>query len=477
MTKPSRLSRYQAKRDFARTPEPGGDGNAAPAGTRFVIQEHHASHLHWDFRLEHDGVLVSWALPKGLPADPRKNRLAVHTEDHPLSYIDFSGTIPEGNYGAGRVSVWDRGTYECHKFRDDEVLVTLHGERARGKYALFKTRGDNWMIHRLDTPESDYESMPDGVAPMLALSGDLPRDEQHYGFEVKWDGVRAVGYVEGGRIRLISRNGLDVTRRYPELRALGAALGARPAVLDGEIVALDARGCPSFQHLQTRMHAEGEAAIRRRARETPVCYMLFDLLYLDGRALIARPYRERRARLDALALAGDAWQTPAYHAGAGRALLEATRAQGLEGVIAKRLDAAYEPGRRSGAWIKVKNVRRQEFVIGGYTPGERRPIRALLLGYYDLVEGTRRLRYAGSVGTGFTGDDLARLYARLKPLAVARNPFDTRPDKPDAVFVRPRLVCEIEYSEWTHAGTLRHPSFKGVREDKHAREVGREDGR
>lgn len=476
MTKTSRLSRYHAKRDFARTPEPAGDGDGALASARFVIQEHHASHLHWDFRLERDGVLVSWALPKGLPADPRKNHLAVHTEDHPLSYIDFGGTIPEGNYGAGRVYVWDRGTYECHKFRDDEVLVTLQGERARGKYVLFKTRGNNWMIHRMDPPESAYESMPENVAPMLAVSGALPRDEKHYGFEVKWDGVRAIAYVEGGRIRLISRNGLDVTRRYPELRALGEALGARPAVLDGEIVALDARGRPSFQRLQTRMHAEGDAAIHRRARETPVFYMIFDVLYLDGRALIVLPYRERRARLDALALAGNAWQTPTYHAGAGRALLEASREQGLEGVIAKRLDAPYEPGRRSGAWIKVKNARRQEFVIGGYTPGERGPIGALLLGYYDAVEGRRRLRYAGGVGTGFTADDLARLYARLKPLAVARNPFAVRPDKTDAVFVRPRLVCEVEFSEWTRAGTLRHPSFKGLREDKDAREVGKEDG-
>src|SRR5215213_1808276 len=351
-----RLDAYRSKRDFGSTPEPGpGEGTDAAQQRRFVVHEHHARRLHWDLRLERDGVLVSWAVPKGIPPDPKRNHLAVHTEDHPIEYIDFAGEIPAGQYGAGVMKIWDSGTYETHKFRDKEVMITFHGERLHGRYVLFRTRGDDWMIHRMDPPEDpEREAMPERLQPMLAGTGALPREDSGWAFEIKWDGVRAMAYVEGGRLRLESRRGNDITPRYPELRELGRALGSRDAVLDGEVVAFEG-GRPSFQKLQGRMHLASEHAVRRLAASDPVVYMIFDVVFLDGHSLMERSYEERRAVLAELALAGPTWQTPAHHVGDGAALLELSRAQGLEGIVAKRLDCPYLPGRRSPGWVKVKN--------------------------------------------------------------------------------------------------------------------------
>lgn len=477
----ARLKKYRAMRDFARTPEPADAETKRGEPMRFVIQEHHASHLHWDFRLEHDGVLVSWALPKGLPLDPKKNHLAVRTEDHPLSYIDFAGDIPAGNYGAGHVDVWDSGTYERHKFRDKEVMVTLHGTRAQGKYVLFQTSGKNWMIHRMDPPRAGYEPMPQNVPPMLAKAASLPQDDAEYAYEIKWDGIRTLVYAEGGRIRLSSRNGNDISAQYPELRPLGTALGARSALLDGEIVAFDPSGRPSFQRLQTRMGLNDTGRARLRREEAPVVLMIFDILYLEGRSLLGESYRARRAQLDALSLNGPAWQTPSFHIGDGAAMLAASVDQRLEGIVAKRIDSLYEPGKRPGTWLKIKNQQRQEFVIGGYTKGKRHAIGSLLLGYFDVdVEeavrrrAPQRLLLAGGVGTGFTETMLDDLQKELAPLEQVANPFATKPGKPDVTFVTPTLVAEIEFTEWTRAGTLRHPSFKGLRFDKSPQEVLRE---
>jgi bifunctional non-homologous end joining protein LigD len=463
-----RLERYREKRDPAATPEPAGEPEAvepAPDAPRFVVQEHHARRLHWDLRLEHDGVLASWAVPRGIPPGPERNHLAVRTEDHPLEYLEFHGEIPAGQYGAGTMKIWDRGTYETHKFRDKEVMVTFHGERVRGRYVLFHTRGDDWMIHRMDPPEDPArEPMPEQLEPMLARTGPLPGDDEHWAYEIKWDGVRAIAFVQGGRLVLQARSGRDVTARYPELRPLAAALAGREVVLDGEVVAFDGAR-PSFQKLQGRMHLTSEHAVRRLARDDPVHYIAFDLLYLDGRSLLPLPYTERRAALAELQLAGPTWQGPAPHVGDGAALLELTRAQELEGVIAKRLDSPYLPGKRTSAWVKVKNICSTDVVVGGWLPGEGGRSGRLGAFVIGIPDDDGELRYAGRVGTGFTEAELVRLRAMLEPLARPDSPFAGRQPPKETRFVEPRLVARVDYTERTRAGTLRHPSYKGLRDD------------
>jgi bifunctional non-homologous end joining protein LigD len=492
-----RLSSYRAKRKPGSTPEPaltsehaltsgltGAPSRSRAPGSeadefRFVVQEHSARHMHWDLRLEHDGVLASWALPRGVPDDPAQNRKAVRTEDHPLAYLEFEGEIPPGSYGAGTMSIWDRGTFRLEKWREDEVIAVFDGERLRGRYALFRAGEQrDWLLHRMDPPSAEAagrEPLPHDIAPMLARPGVLPADESRYALEIKWDGVRAIAYATPGELQLQSRNLRDITRSYPELRALSRALGSRTAVLDGEIVAFDQDGRPSFSRLQERMHVDSDSAARSRATRTPVVYMIFDLLYLDGRSLLACSYRERRESLVALGLNGPSWQSPAAHEGDAAELLEATARQGLEGLLVKRLDSIYESGKRTGAWLKVKNKRRQELVIGGWLPGEGRraqTIGALLLGYYD-PDG--RLVYAGRVGSGFSEGTLTQLRARVATLARASAPFPQARLPRGAQFVEPRLVAEIEFTEWTPDGQLRHPIYKGLRDDRDARDVGRED--
>ncbi|MGH2869306.1 MAG: DNA ligase D [Solirubrobacteraceae bacterium] len=482
-----KLRSYRSKRDFAATREPAGDQPAGRSGGRFVVQEHHATRLHWDLRLEHDGVLASWAIPNGIPPHPSENRLAVHTEDHPLEYLDFEGEIPAGEYGAGTMTVWDRGTYELHLFNDQKVEITFHGERLSGRYGLFPIAprdgssgsSEDWMIHRMDPPaDPEREPMPARILPMLAGAGNLPRDEAKWSFEVKWDGVRAIAYAQPGRLRLESRNLREITPGYPEVRGLIAQVGMRDAVFDGELVAFDDQGRPSFERLQRRMHVTAASAVRRLSASDPVVYAIFDLLYLDGHNLMGRPYAERRARLEDLGLSGPAWRVPAAHPGHGQQLLTATGAQGLEGIVAKRLDSRYEPGRRTGAWIKIKHTRRQELVIGGWIPGEGRrtdSIGALLMGHYESDGGQRRLRYAGRVGTGFTDRTLTQLRDRLAPLRSGTVPFSPVPKLPrNAEFVTPELVAEVEFREWTADGVMRAPSYKGLRDDRPAIEVVRE---
>ena len=470
------LGNYRAKRDFTKTKEPKGAASEGEGTARFVVQEHNARNLHWDLRLEHDGALASWALPRGIPDHPAENRLAVHTEDHPLEYLEFEGEIPKGEYGAGTMSVWDRGTFEAEKFRENEVIASFHGERVRGRYALFQTRDKDWLIHRMDPPEDPgYEPMPDRLEPMLARSGQLPRDEQKYGFEVKWDGIRAVLFSDHGHLVLQGRNFTDFTPRYPEVRELARTLGARRLILDGEIVAFDDEGRPSFERLQTRMHLASDSAVRRRMRDTPATYVIFDLLYLDGHSTMSLPYEERRALLDRLELEGPAWRAPAYHRGEGSALLEATERLGIEGIVAKRLDCPYEPGRRASGWIKIKNVRTQDVVIGGWTPGEGG--RSGRLG--ALAVGTTEeagLVYAGKVGTGFTEATLNMLARELEPLRSEASPFAGRQPPKGTLFVEPRLVATVEFREWTRSGTLRAPSFKGLRPDKDPQDCTREEG-
>ena len=309
---------------------------------------------------------------------------------------------------------------------------------------------------------------------MLATTAALPANEDGWAFEIKWDGVRAVAYIEDGRLHLESRNLADITPRYPELAPLAAALGGTDAIIDGEVVAFDDNGLPSFGRLQTRMHVTG-AGVAPRMATTPVAYLIFDLLHLGDQSTMDVPYVERRRLLDGLELAGPSWRTPSCHVGAGEgvALLGATRAQGLEGIVAKRLSSTYVPGRRSKEWLKVKNRASQEVVIGGWLPGEgARAGRfgSLLVGYYD---DTGALRYAGRVGTGFNEAELARLGQLLLELQRPTNPFVDKVPR-QARFVEPELVAEVEFAEWTHTGTLRAPSYKGLRSDKAPTDVHRE---
>jgi bifunctional non-homologous end joining protein LigD len=467
---PDRLDRYRSKRDFERTPEPGGEVVESGATRRFVVQEHSARAMHWDLRLEHEGTLASWAVPRGIPTDPRQNRLAVRTEDHPLEYLEFHGDIPEGEYGAGSMRIFDQGTFELEKWREDEVMLTFHGERVRGRYVLFRTGGKNWMIHRMDPPEDpEREPLPESIAPMLARTGPLPVGDG-WAYEIKWDGVRAIGYAEGGRLRLASRNANNITPRYPELRALGRALGVHGAVLDGEIIAFGDDGRPSFERLQRRMHLTAEAQVRRLSVSQPVAYVIFDLLFLDGRSLLDEPYSARREQLAALELNGPNWQVPSFHVGDGERLLAATRAQSLEGVVAKRLDSTYLPGRRTSAWMKVKNVRSTDVVVGGWQEGEggrSGRLGSLVLGAYDGEE----LRYVGKAGSGFSDSELKRVAGLLAPLARSETPFSGSQPARGTHFVEPVLVASVEYTEITRIGTLRHPVYKGLRDDVDARDV------
>jgi bifunctional non-homologous end joining protein LigD len=353
----AKLEKYREMRDFEATPEPSGDEpEPAPgAAPRFVVQEHHATALHWDLRLERDGVLASWAVPKGIPPDPRVNHLAVQTEDHPLMYLDFHGEIPEGEYGAGQMTVWDTGTYDLHEWTDKKVEATFHGERAKGLYVLFRTRGNQWMIHRKDPPEDPTrELMPKDLRPMIASAGKLPKDEENWGFEVHWDGVRTLVASDGGRLELTGADGEAIgVEKTPELRLMGRQLGAVEVILDGELVAFDDTGRPDPERLERRMALDKDSAIRRTAKSVPITFVAYDLIWMEGHATIDLPYTERRKLLEELKVTGPNWQTPAYHRGEGKALLEAANQQGLTGVVAKRLDSTYQPGTTTKDWREI----------------------------------------------------------------------------------------------------------------------------
>lgn len=467
------LAKYRSKRDFSRTPEPRHSGSSK-GRPRFVVHEHHARRLHWDLRLEHDGVLLSWAIPNGIPEDPKHNRKAIQVEDHPISYLEFQGEIPRGSYGAGEVRIWDSGFYECEKLRSDELIVVFDGQRLQGRYALFRAGEQNdWMIHRMDPPEHPREEFPTRMAPMLASAGSLPRQEDRWGYEIKWDGIRALLYWQPGRLRLQARTGTDLTARYPEVRAIGEQLGSHEALLDGEIVAFDDEGNPSFERLQSRMHLTSASAVRRKVSSDPVTYVIFDLLHLDGQPIAGSSYRERRVLLERLELEGPAWQTPAYHQGDAVQLLQLTAQRRLEGLIAKRLESAYQPGQRTRDWLKIKNSLRQEFVIGGWLEGlGPGGLGALLVGYHDHDSGL--LRYAGRVGSGFAEQGTRTLMGQLEGLARDDSPFCNRVAARKAHYVEPQLVAEVQFGGWTNQRILRHSVFKGLRTDKPSTEVFKE---
>jgi bifunctional non-homologous end joining protein LigD len=497
-----RLATYRSMRDAAKTPEPVP---AQPApndheGFSFVIQEHHARRLHYDVRLERNGVLVSWAVPKAPPTDPKTNHLAVQTEDHPMEYATFEGSIPRGEYGGGKVTIWDSGTYKLHKWREGkEVIVTLFGRPDGGlggvrKFALIHTgAGDgqpekNWLMHLMQTdpederhppaapPPKEPVDFPEVIEPMLATPQNPKTfgDEDGWAFEMKWDGVRAVAYLAGGRVRLLSRKGRDDTAAYFDVVDDLATVPAQTAVLDGEVVVTDEAGRPNFGLLQHRINLTRPGDIERAARTWPAQLMLFDILHLDGQSLVKKPYAERRAVLEDVVRPGKGSrvQVPPIFDGNLAAASETSRQLRLEGVVAKRLDSIYQPGRRARTWLKMKQHPTQEVVIGGWRPGQGRRdggVGSLLMG----IPTPDGLRYIGRVGSGFNDRTLIEIEALLEPLARKTSPLVDVPreDARDAHWVTPSLVGEVSYGELTEPGRMRHPVWRGLRPDKSPDEV------
>jgi bifunctional non-homologous end joining protein LigD len=488
-----RLSEYKRKRDPKKTPEPaaeppvrakrgpgeGARGNREVPPTRdtdpiFVVQRHDARRLHYDFRLERNGALASWAVPKGIPLEPGQQHLAVHVEDHPLDYATFEGEIPQGNYGAGTVEIWDSGTYELlEEKKNGGLTVRLEGKRLNGTWALVPARlsGDekNWLILRKrDDDGASVRREHRKYAPMLAtLAEDVPRGAG-WVFEVKWDGYRAVADVVGSDATLTSRNGNDLTARFQNVaKEIAKAVKTPDCVLDGEVCALDESGRSSFSAMQ-----QGKAG-------TPIVYYVFDVLETDGEPLIDLPLVERRKRLEQLLDRRNKTVRLSETFDDGQALLQAAKQQGLEGVIAKRLDSKYAPGRRTRDWLKIKTHSEQEFVVAGYTKGTGRrasSFGSLVLGYYVGDE----LVYAGNVGTGFNSKEIEKLLDKLRPLRRPDPSFREVPKMPkvrkgDVIWVEPKLVVQVEFAEWTHDGRLRAPSYKGLREDKAAEDIRREE--
>jgi bifunctional non-homologous end joining protein LigD len=415
--------------------------------------------------------MVSWAVPKGLPAVKGERHLAVQTEDHPIEYNAFEGTIPKGHYGAGEVRIWDHGTYDRVEWTDAKVSFRLHGERYRGEeYHLVKTRrGENdWLVLMASRSVEGPAATPPTFKPMMAEIGAAPFDSADWVFEPKLDGVRTLVYLGMNSVKLVSRTGRDQTEQYPEFARIFERVTAENAVLDGEIVAQDAQGRPSFQRLQQRMNLASKSEVNRVRREVPVQLFVFDALWLDGRDLTGLPLTERRALLEDVVVPGKGIDVTLFVPEHGTALWESAKERGLEGVIAKRANSRYQAGRRSGDWKKIKVLNRDEFVVLGWTPGQGgrgSSFGALLLG--ARVDGA--LRWVGQVGTGFTDRTLKDLMARLAPLEIDRPAVGDDPELariPGARFVRPELVATVEYLEVTGGGRkLRAPSFKGLRDD------------
>ncbi|MFI9506134.1 ATP-dependent DNA ligase [Nocardia sp. NPDC052566] len=471
-TAPDALAKYRSMRDPASTPEPVPAQRPTPgAGNRYVVQEHHARRLHWDVRLERDGVLVSWAVPKGPPTSSEQNRLAVHTEDHPLEYLEFHGAIPKGQYGAGEMTIWDSGTYDTEKWRDDEVIVEFHGHRLNGRYALIRTNGNQWLMHlmreqpsrasaeeepngadaqpiragELSNGPAGSAPLPRGLAPMLATQGAVgDLTDAEWCFETKWDGFRLIAEIDSGTMILRSRQGNVVTSRYPGIGALARELAGHRVVLDGEAVVFDDHGVANLGLLQ----ADAARAV----------FVAFDVLYLDGTSLVRKRYSDRRRVLEALAANAPSMRVPPRLDGPGDTALRYSREQGLEGVVAKRKDSVYLPGKRGHSWVKQRNWRTQRVVIGGWRRSEAREFKSLLVG----IPHEGRLYYVGRVGTGFGEADMRDLAKRLGRLERKTSPFDnelTAEERESAVWVTPKIGGTVRFMNWTEQGRLWHPAW------------------
>jgi len=514
----ARLEEYRRKRKFTETPEPSGKARGS-AGDRFVVQEHHARRLHWDFRLEIDGVLKSWAVPKGPSLNPADKRLAVQTEDHPLEYASFHGTIPAGHYGAGEVKIWDAGRFEpegqlsaSEQLKRGELKFVLHGEKLRGSFVLVKLRNRDsskpeWLLikhrdaasvsvpaTRVILPPSEAKTgatsgeapsspapsqaarprprtkmpagaapapMPHYIRPALATLADKPFSDPEWLFEIKWDGVRTLTALREGKVQMWSRSERDITREYPELSPIAKNIDAREAWLDGEIVALDNQGRSDFQRLQLRFGVQKPSP--KLIAEVPAVYYVFDLLYLDGYDLRQVPLAQRKELLRRI-LHDDAQIRYSDHVlENGKELFQAATQRNLEGIVAKKVSSAYPSG-RSANWLKIKLERDLDAVVGGWTDprGAREYFGALLLGLYD----GEKLEFIGGVGSGFAVDVQERLWPRLQNLRVSECPFAQEPlTREQAYWVKPELVARVRFGNWTSDRHLRQPRFLGLQED------------
>ena len=508
MSRPGSLEKYQKMRDFAQTPEPAGKKTSRSKRLRFVIQKHAATRLHYDFRLEADGVLASWAVPKGPTLVPGDKRLAMHVEDHPMAYRDFEGVIPKNQYGAGQVIVWDEGTYELAEGDDpaDEIAggkikFVMYGEKMRGMFTLVKIRprenesGDPWLLikdrdggdpkeYDIDAyPESvktgrtiedirseknpkTWQSRPKGAEAIPAIEGvelattvDEPFDGDDWLFELKWDGYRAIVSIDvAGKLKVTSRNGIDLLKQFPDVADLANAFKTIPIVVDGEIVALDNEGRSNFELLQG--YPDNHAQLT---------FVAFDLLYANGRDLRKNPLEERKAILEKQIVDDSLVMYSKHVIGTGKALFEQAKKAQLEGIVAKKRASLYY-SRRTHDWLKIKAINEQEFVVGGWTDpkGSRKGFGSLLLGAYKGKE----FRFVGSVGTGFSTKLLAEIAKKLAPLARTTSPFVNEVVANSGIhYVKPELVAVVQFAEWTRDNYLRHPAFLGFRNDKAAKEV------
>jgi bifunctional non-homologous end joining protein LigD len=501
------LEEYRRKRVFSKTPEPP-DKPSREEGNRFFIQRHSARRLHYDLRLEMGGVLKSWALPHGPTLDPAIKRLAVHVEDHPLDYGSFEGTIPSGNYGAGSVTLWDRGTYEwlgpktpAQMWESGDLKLRFHGHKIVGEFALVRTnraKGKDWLLIKKKDfavregwdPEADTRSvlqgpgdissiegavkadMPAALEPMLATLGSAVPSGSEWLYEVKWDGYRALCFVEGGKVRMLSRRGTKLDKQFASVaQALAQSVKAEKAIIDGEVVALDDNGNPSFQHLQNLTGFGTKPALKGMAPPN-LNFFAFDLLYLNGYDLRKAALIDRRQLLMSILLPSEIVRYSEHFAGKGAELLQAVRAKGLEGIIAKQAQSRYE-SKRSGSWIKIKVTTQQDFVVCGYILGEREPFGSLVLGYYQ----NKKLVYAGNVGSGFTQQSLKSVFEKIKPL-VTKKPVlnDVPKDIGEVTWAKPELVCVVKFTSWTNDDRLRAPVFLGLRNEVAPEEVVRETG-
>jgi bifunctional non-homologous end joining protein LigD len=465
---PEQLDQYSKKRSFAKTPEPPPTQETVTGGSAFVVHRHHASRLHYDLRLEKDGVLKSWAVPKGLPPRPGIKRLAVSVEDHPLEYVQFEGAIPKGEYGGGMMWKFAQGRYEITKDKKDGFYFRLHSRELSGEYRIYHTKENQWLLERLDTPQTDW--LHERVEPMLARPADKPPDSSDYIYEMKWDGLRAMISLDEGVVKIHGRNGMDMTAQFPELVISEQAFRATAGLFDGEIVCLEADGKPNFKNVIHRMQQKTEGAIDRAKSKFPaVCY-LFDCLYLDGRAVVNEPLTRRREWLTDAVKKDSAYRVSETLED-GAAFLEAVKQMGLEGIVAKRRDSAYLCGKRNDAWLKIKARQTTECVIVGYTEGSGD--RKSTFGALHLAQEVNgELKYVGKVGTGFDDAWLKSVWEELVLLTKIKRPVKEKPiDDARSVWIEARLVCEVRYASLTPDGMLREPVFVRLRPDLTVNEI------